>query len=106
MDIDKLKKEYEFAKEGKDLPGERVARRFSFVKMLLSDNSLDVVTMGRSNLMAESIQPLLIWLGSRSPLKPVPMISTCWMMTAALLSGIKGFTAKKRRPCTGSNILS
>jgi HEAT repeat protein len=43
MDINKLKKEYEFAKEGDDLSGERITRSFAFIKLLLSDNSPEMI---------------------------------------------------------------
>lgn len=44
MDIDKLQKEYDYAKEGDELSGERIKRSFAFIKLLLSDNSPKVIS--------------------------------------------------------------
>lgn len=43
MDLNKLRLEYEFVKEGDDLSGERTTRSFTFINQLLSDNSPDVI---------------------------------------------------------------
>jgi HEAT repeat protein len=45
MDLTKLQKEYEFAKEGELLSdGERVGRNMDFVEILLSDNSSETIS--------------------------------------------------------------
>jgi hypothetical protein len=53
MSIDKIKKEYEYAKEGEYLSeGEQVRRNMLFIKLLMADNSPDVVTY-HYNLLKE-----------------------------------------------------
>ena len=44
MDINELEKEYEFAKEAENIPGVRITRNMNFVKNILSENTLPIIS--------------------------------------------------------------